>query len=85
MSPTRRIDVFWAGFFGTPVEALDEPGAQVVPHVGLGDYSGVWFFVRGASCVVSAPEGGVGPLREALAERTFDAVLSEEGLTIVFG
>jgi GNAT superfamily N-acetyltransferase len=85
MSSTRRIDAFWAGFFGTPIEALDEPGARVVPHVGLGDYSGVWFFVRGASCLVSAPAHWVEPLREALAERTFDAVLSEEGLTIVFG
>ncbi len=85
MSPARRIDAFWAGFFGVPIEALDEPGAQVVPHVGLGDYAGAWFFVRGAACVVSAPGRWVELLRRALAERTFDAVLSEEGLTTVFG
>ena len=85
MPSPRRIDAFWAGFFGVPTRALDEPGAQVVPHVGLGDYSGVWFFVRGTACVVSAPERWVEPLREALAVRTFDAVLSEEGLTTVFG
>lgn len=85
MSSARRITAFWAGFFGTPIEALDEPGAQVVPHVGLGNFSGVWFFARGAACIVSAPARWLEPLREALSEHTFDALLSEEGLATVFG
>ncbi len=85
MSPVRPIAAFWAGFFGTPIEALDEAGAQVVAHAGLGDYPGVWFFVRGAACIVSAPARWEEPIREALSERTFDALLSEEGLATLFG
>jgi GNAT superfamily N-acetyltransferase len=81
----RRIDAFWAGFFGVPERALAEAGARVVPHAGLGDYAGVWFFVRGGACVVSAPPAWCETLRGALAEESFEALLSEDALRALFG
>ena len=85
MTAARRIDTFWAGYFGVSASALGEPGTHVVPHVGLGDYAGVWFFVRDGACIVSAPASWCDRIREALVAHTFDAVLSEEGLTALFG
>lgn len=64
---------------------LREPGTTVVPHAWLGDYSGVWFFVREGACIVSAPGAWCEPIRDALAERTFDAILSGEGLRALSG
>ncbi len=48
-------DDFWRGFLGVPAARWDAPGVHIVPHAGLGDYSGVWFFARGAQCIISAP------------------------------
>jgi len=83
--PAPRVAAFWADFFDVPVEALDEPGVRVVAHAGLGDYSGAWFFVRGGACIVSVPPRWLQPLRDALRDRSLDAVLSEVGLATVFG
>jgi RimJ/RimL family protein N-acetyltransferase len=50
-----RYDAFWAAFFGIEPDRLHAPGVTVVTHAGLGDYRGVWFFVRLSRCIVSAP------------------------------
>jgi hypothetical protein len=81
----KRIEAFWARYFGVDPSALREPGACVVPHAGLAGYSGVWFFVRGGACIVSSPPERCEAIRTALEERTFDALLSEEGLRALFG
>ena len=49
-------DDFWAAFFGLEVARFREAGVHVVRHAYLGDYSGVWFFVRQSCVVVSAPD-----------------------------
>ena len=85
MSESRPIDAFWAGFLGATPTALVDPGICVVPHAALAGYSGVWFFVRAGSCVVSAPAHWCERLEAALAEATVDSVLSPDGFAAVFG
>ena len=51
-----RPEAWWSAFLGVSAEALRAPGCTVVAHAGLGDWRGVWFFSRGDSLVVSAPD-----------------------------
>ena len=85
MSATRPIDSFWAGFLGTTSAALPEPGVSEVPHAGLAGCAGVWFFVRGGRCVISAPSLWCARLEAELERATIDSLLSAEGLAAVFG
>jgi GNAT superfamily N-acetyltransferase len=61
-------DAFWAEFFGIEPERLREESMLVVKHARLGAYSGIWFFTREASRIVSAPEAWVEPLRARSGE-----------------
>ncbi len=85
MRESRPIDSFWAGFLGTTSAELAEPGVAVVPHAALAGYAGVWFFVRGGRCVVSAPPAWCERLEAALGPATIDSLLSAEGYAVVFG
>jgi GNAT superfamily N-acetyltransferase len=49
------IDGYWAGFFGCDPAILSVPATTVVPHVGLGDYHGLWLFRRYDTLIVSVP------------------------------
>ena len=49
------IDAYWAGFFGCDPATLSVPATTVVPHVGLGDYHGLWLFRRHDALIVSVP------------------------------
>jgi len=53
----EQANEFWRGFFDISAGRWGTPGTFVVPHAALGDYSGVWFFVREGQCVISAPPG----------------------------
>lgn len=68
-----RDDRFWASFFGLDPAIWREPGTSLVPHVGLGDYEGIWSFRHAQRCVVSAPPGWLDRIRSHLA----DALLAE--------
>jgi GNAT superfamily N-acetyltransferase len=83
--PPRDIDSFWSGFFGVDARALSEPGVVVVPHAALAGYAGLWFFVRGEACIVSAPPEWCGPVAQALREQGLDSLLCEDGLRALFG
>jgi hypothetical protein len=62
-----RVERFWSQFLGVSQEALRTPGVTVVQHKDLGSYPGAWFFVRGTSGIVSAPETWVPRLRISLS------------------
>ncbi|MBA3468628.1 MAG: GNAT family N-acetyltransferase [Herpetosiphonaceae bacterium] len=49
------ISTYWAQFFGLGQAALAKAGRLVVPHAGLDDYPGMWFFRRGALLIISVP------------------------------
>jgi len=85
MPPPRRIDRFWAEFLGVDPDRLATPGVAVVAHAALGDYAGVWFFVRETTCIVSAPPAWCDPLRAALREQRLDSLLEPAGLDALFG
>lgn len=74
MTATAKYDEFWAAFFGIEPARLRGASLSVVEHARLGDYPGVWFFVRRSAMVVSAPRSWVGRLRSQ-AER-----IEREGL-----
>lgn len=47
------IDAYWAAFFGCDPSLLSAPGTTVVPHIGMGDYHGLWLFRRNDALIVS--------------------------------
>jgi GNAT superfamily N-acetyltransferase len=57
---------FWAEHFGIEPSIWQQPGVSVRPHVGLGDYCGLWSFSHGERVVVSAPPSWLARV-EALA------------------
>jgi GNAT superfamily N-acetyltransferase len=63
---SSEVDAFWADFLGAEAGKFATDGFSVVAHHRLGDYHGVWFFLRGGRCVVSAPPAWTDRLRSAL-------------------
>jgi len=57
LHPATRaiVDGYWAQFFGLDRTALPAARTLVVPHAGLGDYPGLWFFRRGSLLIASVP------------------------------
>ncbi|HEX6288309.1 MAG TPA: GNAT family N-acetyltransferase [Herpetosiphonaceae bacterium] len=51
------VDDYWASFFGCAPTIFATSATTVVPHVGLGDYRGLWLFRRRATLIVSVPPG----------------------------
>ncbi len=72
----RRVDAFWAAYFGCRPEDLEAARTLVVPHQALAGYDGALAFRRGPCLVVSVPESVPeierAQLREAPPERAFD-------------
>lgn len=68
-----RDERFWASFFGLDAAIWSEPGVSLVPHVGLGDYRGIWSFRHAERLVVSAPPAWI----ERLGPHVADALLAE--------
>ncbi len=81
----RKIDAYWAAYFGCRPEGFDAPGTRVLPHAALMGYPGVLAFKRGASCVVSIPEMLPGRVADEIARRPPDGALDRDFLAGVFG
>lgn len=64
---SERQDRFWAEYFGIPAADMCTTGPSIVQHLGLGDYRGVWFFLRGARLIISAPPAWHDRIRSRLA------------------
>jgi GNAT superfamily N-acetyltransferase len=62
---SERHDAFWAEFFGVGAADLRTPGVSLGRHAALAGYRGVWFFLRGARLIVSAPDGWLERVRGA--------------------
>jgi len=84
-SATERIDAYWSRFLGVPEAALRCLGVTVTAHAALGDYRGVWLFVRGECGVVSAPPEWVEPFAREYASTPADALLDAERARRVLG
>ena len=62
----RRIEEYWASFFGLSVDVYARQPIAIVPHRRLGDYRGVWMFTVGSAQILSAPSDLVDALRSAV-------------------
>ena len=83
-APGTPVDRHWSQFLGVSPKLLHEPGVTVVPHHGLAGWRGVWFFFRGASCIVSAPEDWTERL-SSLRTVTSQRSLTDDVLMSIFG
>lgn len=82
----ERHDAFWSGFFGVAAAELRTPGVSIGSHAELAGYRGVWFFLRGARLVISAPDGWLERIRSSFAETVRPPTLpSEAELVELFG
>jgi GNAT superfamily N-acetyltransferase len=76
----ETVDRYWSSFLGCPQEALSTQQTLVVPHADLGDYHGLFLFVRQGLLVVSVPRHLLETLRpQAIAWSPVD-VLQEASL-----
>jgi len=79
----KRARQFWGDFFGLDPQELEQPGARVVPHCGLGDYAGAWIFWRDDTLLLSTPPDLVDETRAAL-QATMDMLREPERLAGIF-
>jgi GNAT superfamily N-acetyltransferase len=72
----RKIDAFWASYFGCRPEDLGSQQTHVFTHAALRGYDGALVFCHGDACIVSGPdmvpEIERSKLRAASPEQAFD-------------
>ena len=68
-----------------PPSALQNPGVVITAHRQLAGYSGVWFFVRGHSAVVSAPPDWVARLERSCGSTVAEELRSTAAATRALG
>lgn len=81
----RKIDSYWAAYFGCRPEDFQKPGTRVLPHAALMGYPGVLAFRRGPCCVVSIPEMLPRRVVDEISRRSPGEVLDRDFLASVFG
>ncbi len=85
--PSPSVDEYWADQLGVTVERLGPPGVALV-HEGRGGfegYSGVLFFRRGETLIVSAPPDLARSIEASLSALSPDAVEDLQLLRSVVG
>jgi GNAT superfamily N-acetyltransferase len=80
----RRVDTYWASYFGIRVEDLAAPRTTVVSHAVLQGYDGALVFRCGPACIVSVPESVPEVERRKLREARPDEAFDPEFLAGVF-
>lgn len=51
----KKVDAYWAGYFGVTPADLTGKETRVVTHAALASYDGALAFRRGQACIVSVP------------------------------
>lgn len=73
----RKVDAYWASYFGCTVEDLNGSSTRVFTHAALGSYDGALAFRHGDACIISVPESSPeierAKLRAAKPAQAFDA------------
>lgn len=49
------VDRYWAAFFGCDSAIFVAPGTTILPHAGIGDYHGLFWFRRRETLIISVP------------------------------
>jgi GNAT superfamily N-acetyltransferase len=52
----KKVDAYWASYFGIPDKDFTSPKTIVVPHSTLAGYDGALVFRHDGTCIVSVPE-----------------------------
>jgi len=52
----KKVDAYWASYFGCAVAELNGNATKVFTHKALGAYDGALAFRHGESCILSVPE-----------------------------
>jgi hypothetical protein len=73
----KKVDAYWASYFGCTVEDLNGKATRVFTHAALGSYDGALAFRHGDACIISVPESSPeierAKLRAAKPAEAFDA------------
>jgi len=73
----KKVDAYWASYFGCTLEDLNGSATRVFTHVALADYDGALAFRHGDACILSVPESTPeierAKLRAAKPAQAFDA------------
>src|SRR5215471_558739 len=73
----KKVDAYWASYFGCTVEDLNGAATKVFTHAALGNYDGALAFRHGNALIVSVPESSPeierSKLRAAKPAQAFDA------------
>src|SRR5438045_5811007 len=73
----KKVDAYWASYFGCTLEDLNGSATRVFTHVALADYDGALAFRHGEACILSVPESTPelerSKLRGAKPAQVFDA------------
>jgi hypothetical protein len=73
----KKVDAYWATYFGCAVEDLSGSATKVFTHAALGNYDGALAFRHGKALIVSVPESSPeierSKLRAAEPAQAFDA------------
>jgi GNAT superfamily N-acetyltransferase len=80
----RKVDAFWAGYFGCAPEDLNGSKTLVLPHAALQGYDGVLVFRHGGACLVSVPDVVPAVERAKLAAAPPDQAFNPEFLAKTF-
>ena len=80
----RKVDAYWAAYFGCAPEDLKSGKTLVVTHVALEGYDGALIFRTGDACIVSVPRTTPEIERRKLREAKPDQVFDPKFLARVF-
>jgi hypothetical protein len=73
----KKVDAYWASYFGCALEDLNGSATRVFTHAALADYDGALAFRHGDACILSVPESTPeierSKLRAAKPAQVFDA------------
>jgi GNAT superfamily N-acetyltransferase len=73
----KKVDAYWASYFGCSVSDLNGNATKVFTHNALGAYDGALAFRHGEACILSVPESSPeierAKIRAAKPAQAFDA------------
>src|SRR5690349_15384297 len=73
----KKVDAYWASYFGCAVDDLNGTATRVFTHAALGSYDGALAFRHGNALIISVPESSPeierSKLRAAKPSEAFNA------------
>jgi len=80
----RKVDEFWAAFFGLAGAVFLDAEPKVVPHAGLQGYQGAWLFRHHSSYIASVPPHWLEVVQSSMRCNSPSA-LTDKDFVAIFG